>query len=63
MGKRILSWKEVLEIIKELAKSTGLYGRLYRDITESEESLEEFKEVCRTEKFTSDLDFILWYEC
>lgn len=61
--RKYLSFEEVMEVIKELAKSTGLYGRLYRNIMETEESQEEFRKICEQEKFKDSMDFIMWYEC
>lgn len=63
MGKKYLSYEDVLNIIKDLARSKGQYGRLYRDLMENEDSREYLKEVCEKEKFKQDLDFILWFEC
>ena len=52
-----------MDFIKEMSYSTGLYGRLYRNIMETEESQEEFKRICEQEKFETTLDFVYWYEC
>ena len=49
--KKYLSFEEVMDFIKEMSYSTGLYGRLYRNIMETEESQEEFKRICEQEKF------------
>ena len=48
--KKYLSFKEVMDFIKEMSYSTGLYGRLYRNIMETEESQEEFKRICEQER-------------
>ena len=61
--KKYLSFEEVMDFIKEMSYSTGLYGRLYRNIMETEESQEEFKRICEQEKFETTLDFVYWYEC
>ena len=61
--KKYLSFEEVMDFIKEMSYSTGLYGRLYRNIMETEESQEEFKRICEQEKFEITLDFVMWYEC
>ena len=61
--KKYLSFEEVMDFIKEMSHSTGLYGRLYRNIMETEESQEEFKRICEQEKFETTLDFVYWYEC
>ena len=61
--KKYLSFEEVMDFIKTMSYSTGLYGRLYRNIMETEESQEEFKRICEQEKFETTLDFVYWYEC
>ena len=61
--EKYLSFEEVMDFIKEMSYSTGLYGRLYRNIMETEESQEEFKRICEQEKFETTLDFVYWYEC
>lgn len=61
--EKYLSFEEVMDFIKEMSYSTGLYGRLYRNIMETEESQEEFKRICEQEKFETTLDFVMWYEC
>ena len=60
--KKYLSFEEIMDFIKEMSYSTGLYGRLYRNIMETEESQEEFKRICEQEKFETTLDFVMWYE-
>lgn len=61
--KKYLSFEEVMDFIKKMSYSTGLYGRLYRNIMETEESQEEFRRICEQEKFKTTLDFVYWYEC
>lgn len=61
--KKYLSFEEVMDFIKEMSYSTGLYGRLYRNIMGTEESQEEFRRICEQEKFKTTLDFVYWYEC
>lgn len=61
--KKVLSFEEIMNFIKEMSYSTGLYGRLYNSIMESEESQEEFRQIIEKEKFTNTLDFVMWYEC
>lgn len=61
--EKYLSFEEVMDFIKEMSYSTGLYGRLYRNIMETEESQEEFRRICEQEKFETTLDFVYWYEC
>ena len=38
--KKYLSFEEVMDFIKEMSYSTGLYGRLYRNIIKK--NLEEY---------------------
>lgn len=40
-----LGFKDIMNFIKEMSYGTGLYGRLYNAIMETEESQEEFKRV------------------
>lgn len=58
-----LGFKDIMNFIKEMSYSTGLYSRLYNAIMETEESQEEFKRIVEQEKFKSTLDFVYWYEC
>lgn len=58
-----LGFKDIMNFIKEMSYSTGLYGRLYNAIMETEESQEEFKRIVEEQKFKSTLDFVYWYEC
>lgn len=61
--KKYLSYEEIMDFIKTMACSTGLYGRLYRDIMETKESQEEFKKIVEQQKFETTLDFVYWFEC
>ena len=54
---------DFFNIIKELAKSQGIYSRLLRDIMSmSEEEREQAFDNLERMGFTEPLDFILWYE-
>ena len=53
---------EILGVIRMLACSQGMYGRLLRDIRENPEWGEEFLDECEAQNFGSSLDFVLWYE-
>ena len=61
--KKYLTYEQVIDLIRSLSRSQGLYGRLLNNIMESEEVQEEFKKVVEEQKFETELDFILWYEC
>lgn len=58
-----MTFEECLDTIKELSRSQGFYGRLYRDIMElEEEQLEELKKTLEAQKFTDSLDLIMYLE-
>jgi hypothetical protein len=61
--KSYLDFNDIMVFIKAMAQSTGLYGRLYNAIMETEESQEEFKRIVEKQKFKDTLDFVYWYEC
>lgn len=50
-----------LDIIKSLASSQGCWGRLLRDLEESD-AIEDFKEWVEKQQFTTELDLILCLE-
>lgn len=58
---------EILNLIKRLAQSQGMYGRLYRQLMDIEANdIDNWKQVVQLleeKNFQDDLDFILWYEC
>ena len=41
--KKYLTYEQVIDLIRSLSRSQGLYGRLLNNIMESEEVQEEFK--------------------
>lgn len=61
-----MKMSEILDTIRSLACSQGMYGRLYRDIMElKENSPYDYKELVHmleSKKFSDSLDFIMWYE-
>ena len=61
--KKYLTYEQVIDLIRSLSRSQGLYGRLLNNIMENEEVQEELKKVVEEQKFETELDFILWYEC
>lgn len=57
---------EILNLIRELACSQGMYGRLFHAIMEVKEQdpnhYEEFMEELEAKRFAKPLDFVLWFE-
>ena len=54
---------DIMGLIRGLAGSTGLYGRLYEAIMEMDpEDRDEYFNWLEEQNFKSDLDFILFYE-
>jgi len=52
-----------MDLIRGLAQSTGLYGRLYEDIMEmDEESRDNYFAWLEEQNFKSNLDFVVFYE-
>lgn len=57
-----MKFEEILNGIKELAKSQGFYCRLYRDLMEDDELMENFKKATERQNFTDIVDFVMWLE-
>lgn len=57
-----MKFEEILNGIRELAKSQGFYGRLYRDLMEDDELMENFKKATERQNFTDIVDFVMWLE-
>lgn len=54
---------EILDLVRNLANSTGLYGRLWYDICGmSEDDKEEMFAYWESIGFEDELEFIRWYE-
>lgn len=49
--------QEILEVLRSLARSQGLYGRILRDITD------EGLEYLENQNFKDALDLVLFIEC
>ena len=66
VGKIILDFDDVMDIIIDLSYSQGFYGRLLRDITElrdeDENLFQNFVEEIESQNFTSPLDVIMYFE-
>lgn len=58
--------EQIMEVIRELARSQGFYGRLYQDfcyLQENEpETLERIFEELEAQKFVDTLDVVLYFE-
>ena len=57
---------EILNLIRALACSQGMYGRLFHEIMEVKEQdpdcYEEFMEELEAKNFEKPVDFVLWFE-
>ena len=57
---------QVIEVIKDLAKSQGFYSRLYQNIMENivpyEEEYENFQQFCEQQNFKDVVDLVLFFE-
>lgn len=62
-----MKMEEILDLIKGLAQSQGMYGRLYAELMrlkeEEPENYEEVKKDWEARNFKNSLDFILFFEC
>lgn len=54
--------EQILNAIKELAQSQGLYGRLYRDLTDGSESAEIMLNELVEQNFKDKVDLVLYIE-
>ena len=56
--------EEIMETIKSLASSQGLYSRLYRDLMElDEEKYNEVMTELESQNFKDGVDLIMYIEC
>lgn len=57
---------QVIEVIKDLAKSQGFYSRLWQSIQENiltdEEEYENFQQFCEQQNFKDVVDLVLFFE-
>ncbi|MDD2326282.1 MAG: hypothetical protein PHW63_09835 [Alphaproteobacteria bacterium] len=56
-----MTGEECLQVIRDLAKSQGSYGRLLREI-ETADNRDEIVEVLDNANFNDAVDLILWIE-
>lgn len=58
---------EILNIIKELAKSQGFYSRLYMELLNAQgnypEEYEKVMQELESKNFSDPLDLVLYLEC
>lgn len=66
MDKKSMSFDEVMDVIRSLARSQGSYGRLYYSILEMKKDNPEeyayFKEDIAGQMFTDIIDVIMYFE-
>lgn len=61
--KSFLTSTDVVNLIKDLSKSQGFYGRLLEQIKNfSEDQMKEFSELVEKEKFSDPVDVVLFFE-
>ena len=57
---------QVIEVIKDLAKSQGFYSRMWhiiqKDILTDEEEYENFQQFCEQQNFKDAVDLVLFFE-
>ena len=58
---------QVIEVIKDLAKSQGFYSRMWQDIQENiltdEDEYENFQQFCEQQNFKDAVDVVMFFEC
>lgn len=54
--------EQILNAIKELAQSQGLYGRLYRDLTDGSEQAEIMLNILVEQNFKDKVALVLYIE-
>ena len=55
--------KQILKAIKNLAKSQGIYDRLYSKLTDGSEESETYLEELVEQKFKNAVDLVMFIEC
>ena len=57
---------QVIEVIKDLAKSQGFYSRMWQNIQENiltdEDEYENFQQFCEQQNFKDAVDLVLVFE-
>lgn len=66
VGRIVLDFDDVMDIIIDLSYSQGFYGRLLRDIAElrdeDENLFQNFVEEIESQNFTSSFDVVMYFE-
>lgn len=58
-----MSFEDVMQVIKDLARSQGAYGRMLEAIENMDsEQLDNFRSTIEAQNFADPIDFILWIE-
>ena len=56
--------EEIMETIKSLASSQGLYSRLYRNLMElDEDKYNEVMTELESQNFQNAVDLVMYFEC
>ena len=62
-GRLIFEFEDVINVLAELSKSQGFYGRLLRDISEmDDDECTELEHIIESQNFTSALDVVMFFE-
>lgn len=54
--------EEIINTIKSLASSQGMYGRLYNKLTDGSEESEDALSLMESQNFGDAVDMVLWLE-
>lgn len=57
-----MTTKEILEVVKSLAKSQGFYTRLYEFLNEDSEDSINYLNMLADKNFKDPIDLILYFE-
>ena len=65
-SKKFMGRKQILDTIKDLARSQGLYGRIYQAIQElkaaDKDQYEQFMNHLVNQHFSDPVDLVLFFE-
>lgn len=64
MEEKFMNGEKAIEVIRELSKSQGFYGRILQNIENfTEEQKEEFNNMIKNAEIENEIDLILFLEC
>ena len=64
MEEKYLSFEQAKEIVKNLARGQGFYGRLLESMNNfDDEQIEQFTEDLKCNKVKDTMDLIIYFEC